>query len=103
MVKKKTARGSSTGRPLMRLLDVLGRRWTLRILWELRDGPLSFRDLQAACDDLSPTTVNTRLADLRDLGVVSLAEPGGYQVTPAGAELAAYLLGLDRWARRHLR
>ena len=40
-VTKKTAvRGSRTGRPVMALLDLLGRRWTLRIVWELRDGPL---------------------------------------------------------------
>jgi DNA-binding HxlR family transcriptional regulator len=33
-------RGSSGGRPIMALLDLLGRRWALRILWELRGGPL---------------------------------------------------------------
>ena len=32
-------RGSATGRPLMAAMDLLGRRWALRILWELRDGP----------------------------------------------------------------
>jgi DNA-binding HxlR family transcriptional regulator len=46
-------RGSATGRPIMALLDLLGRRWALRIIWELRDGPLTFRDLQAACDGMS--------------------------------------------------
>jgi len=30
-------RGSRTGRPIMALLDLLGRRWVLRILWELRE------------------------------------------------------------------
>ena len=30
-------RGSATGRPIMALLDLLGRRMTLRILWELRE------------------------------------------------------------------
>ena len=40
-------RGSSTGRPIMIVLDVLGRRGALRILWELRgDDPLTFRALQ---------------------------------------------------------
>ena len=63
MVKR--VRGSQTGRPIMRLLDLLGRRWTLRIVWELREEPKRFRDLQ----DLicaSPTIVNTRLAELRE-------------------------------------
>ncbi len=40
-------RGSQSGRPIMALLDILGQRWTLRILWELRDGAVGFRDLAA--------------------------------------------------------
>ena len=32
---KGSVRGSRTGRRIMALLDLLGRRWTLRILWEL--------------------------------------------------------------------
>jgi DNA-binding HxlR family transcriptional regulator len=34
---KRRVRGSRTGRPVMALLDLLGRRWTLRIVWELRE------------------------------------------------------------------
>src|SRR3954452_17377832 len=73
-------RGSKTGRPLMRVLDVLGRRWSLRILWELRDGALTFRALRAACDDVSPTSLNQRVAELRGLGVVE-SLPDGYALT----------------------
>ena len=85
----------------MTLLDVLGRRWTLRVLWELRDGPLSFRELQTACDGLSPTTLNTRVAELREAGILDLADDG-YTVTRAGAELRPHLVALSRWATRHL-
>lgn len=88
-------------RPVMRLLDVIGRRWTLRILWELRDGPLSFRQLQRACDDLSPTTLNARLGDLRELDIVQVAADG-YTFTAAGAELMPPLLAVSKWAQRHL-
>ena len=35
---RRRVRGSATGRPIMALLDLLGRRMTGRILWELRDG-----------------------------------------------------------------
>jgi hypothetical protein len=38
--------GSTTGRPVMAALDLFGRRWTLRVLWELRDGAVGFRLLQ---------------------------------------------------------
>jgi len=49
-------RGSATGRPIMALLDLLGRRWALRVLWELRSGPVpSFRELQSRCGGVSST------------------------------------------------
>ncbi|WP_416896565.1 MAG: winged helix-turn-helix transcriptional regulator [Minwuia sp.] len=92
-------RGSSTGRPIMVLLDLLGRRWVLRILWELRDGPLTFRMLRERCDDVSPTTLNARLKELRESGLVELLDDG-YAMTETGSELAAKLVSLTGWADR---
>ncbi len=42
--------GFQSGYPIVAALDLLGRRWILRILWELRNGPIGFRALQAFCD-----------------------------------------------------
>jgi len=95
-------RGSTTGRPVMVLLDALGQRWTLRILWELQDGRLSFRTLQARCDGVSPTVLNGRLKMLRGLGIVDL-DADGYGLTPSGRELGEHLLALDGWASRWAR
>lgn len=91
-------RGSSTGRPVMVLLDLLGQRWTLRILWELEGGAETFRSLQARCGGISPTVLNTRLKALRKAGLVE-AGPDGYQMTPDGRALGQHLLALDAWAR----
>jgi DNA-binding HxlR family transcriptional regulator len=96
-------RGSTTGRPVMVLLDLLGRRWTLRIGWELRDGsPLSFRELQSRCDSMSASVLAERLSDLRDAGIVELDE-GGYRLTGQGLDLLEALIPLDAWARRWAR
>ena len=95
-------RGSRTGRPIMVLLDALGRRWTLRVLWELRDGPHTFRALRERCEDVSPTVLNERLAELRELDLVEASE-NGYVLSEHGRELAALLLPLDAWARRWAR
>ena len=92
-------RGSRSGRPIMAALDLLGRRWALRILWELRAGPLSFRALREACGDVSPAVLNTRLAELREAGVVESTD-AGYAVTAAGRELCRALEPLSRWAHR---
>jgi DNA-binding HxlR family transcriptional regulator len=95
----KPVRGSRTGRPVMVLLDLLGRRWVLRLLWELRDQPRRFRDLQAAIG-ASPTIVNGRLAELRAAKLVELDRAAGYRLTPLGAELLKLLLPLHLWSEK---
>jgi DNA-binding HxlR family transcriptional regulator len=84
----------------MRVLALLGRRWALRVLWELRDGRHTFRALRDACDDVSPSSLNQRLADLRALGVVERGD-AGYGLTPEGTRLARIVLDLHRWAEDH--
>jgi DNA-binding HxlR family transcriptional regulator len=96
---KRAVRGSRTGRPIMALLDLLGRRWTLRILWELRENTLTSRALREACDDASPTVLQARLAELRQAGFVELA-PAGYRLTETGKQLLGTLLPLHRFAER---
>lgn len=91
-------RGSTTGRPIMALLDLLGRRWSLRVLWELRDGPTGFRALRVRCDDMSPTVLRERLLELVDAGVVERDERGDYALSASGRELAAALRPLQAWA-----
>jgi DNA-binding HxlR family transcriptional regulator len=92
-------RGSTGGRPIMAALDLFGRRWTLRILWELRDGALGFRALQARCDGMSSSVLRQRLLELVAAGLVE--RPGdGYALTGLGREAEQALRPLDRWARR---
>ena len=89
-------RGSATGRPIMALLDLLGRRMALRILWELREKRLTFRALQEAAET-NPSVLNARLAELR---AAHLVEHGadGYGLTPHGQSLLATFLPLHVWA-----
>jgi len=92
-------RGSESGRPIMAAFDLLGRRWTLRVLWELRAGAHAFRSLQAACGDVSPAVLNTRLRELRDAGLVERVDEG-YALTRLGRQLILALAPLDAWSRR---
>jgi DNA-binding HxlR family transcriptional regulator len=93
----KPVRGSTTGRPVMALLDLLGRRWALRVIWELREERrLNFRDLLAACE-VSPSVLNTRLAELRESGIAD-HDAKGYALTARGRELLEHLAPLHDWA-----
>ena len=87
----------------MAALDLLGRRWALRILWELRDGrPVSFRELRERCDSMSTSVLNQRLRELRDAGLVEAGD-SGYALTSTGAQLHEALAPLDGWAKRWAR
>jgi DNA-binding HxlR family transcriptional regulator len=99
-MKKRAVRGSKSGRPIMALLDLLGRRWSLRILWELREQPLTSRALRAACDEASPTVLQARLSELREAGFLELMPGNGYRLTGIGRELRENILPLHRFAER---
>lgn len=91
-------RGSESGRPVMAALDLLGRRWTLRILWELHRAPAGFRELQRRCERMSSSVLSARLAELTDARL--LAPHGdGYRLTPLGNDLVDALRPLDAWSR----
>ena len=90
-------RGSTTGRPIMALLDLLGRRAALRVLWELRGGRLNFRDLVAAAQT-NPSVLNCRLTELRDAEIVE-HDDEGYGLTSTGRTLLEKLAPLNAWAQ----
>ena len=91
-------RGSQTGRPIMALFDLLGRRWVMRIIWELRAQPLTFRELRERCDAMSPTVLNQRLHELKDTAIIETASTGGYTLSASGVTLLDAMMPLLRWS-----
>jgi len=91
-------RGSHTGRPIMALLDLLGRRWVMRIIWELRAEPLTFRQLRDRCDAMSPTVLNQRLQELRETSIIDTAVSGGYTLSASGVSLLQAMMPLLKWS-----
>jgi DNA-binding HxlR family transcriptional regulator len=98
----RAVRGSSTGRPVMALLDLMGRRWTMRVVWELRGDRLRFRELRTACGEPSPTILNQRLAELREAALVEIHDEG-YGLTALGRELLERFLPVIEWSERWAR
>jgi len=94
---KKSVRGSSSGVAIMAVFDLLGRKWNMRIIWELNSQPLSFRALQECCDDMSPSVLNTRIKQLNEAELVCTT-PEGYKLTDLGLSLMNTLDPLRDWA-----
>ena len=82
------------------LLGLLEARYAIRVLWALRDGHAqTFRLLQDSVGGITPNTLNTRIKELREAGLV-VHDSGGYVVTPAGAELLKRLSDLPSFASK---
>ncbi len=102
-MKKLVISGATeTGRPIMALLDLIGRRWALRIIWELRNGALRSRPLREACGGISPTIIQKRLDELRDYKLVHLNPDAGYELTGMGQKMLEAFMPLhsfsEEWA-----
>jgi DNA-binding HxlR family transcriptional regulator len=80
-------------------LELLGRRWTLRLVWELRRDSLSFSELRERAS-ISPSVLSARLGELADAGVIERDAGRRYRLTGYGRELARLLYELNRWASR---
>jgi DNA-binding HxlR family transcriptional regulator len=96
----KPVRGSHTGRPIMALLDLLGRRWMLRILWELREETLPYNTLRTRCESMSTSVLSQRLGELRDAGIIRQDDSGAYTLSEEGRALLRALAPLNDWAQR---
>ena len=88
---------------MLELLELLGRRWALRILWELRLAPATFQALQARCDSMSTSVLSQRLGELREAQLVEKDQAGSYRLTEPGSRLLARLDGMDQWTQEWAR
>lgn len=79
-------------------IDLFHRRWVLRLIWELRGAALTFRQLQEACGEISPTVLNQRLSELREAHVVEHVAAQGYRLTAQGRALLTAMQPMLDWA-----
>jgi DNA-binding HxlR family transcriptional regulator len=91
-------RGSRSGQPIMALFDLLGRSWAMGIIWNLSEGPCTFRELQTRCETVSPTTLNVRLKELAGARLIKRTIDG-YCLTKLGRELFDLLKPIGKFAK----
>ncbi|NDL59513.1 transcriptional regulator [Phytoactinopolyspora sp. XMNu-373] len=84
----------------MAALDLFGRRWTLRIIWELGNEPLGFRLLQRRCDGMSSSVLQQRLTELQEARLAEVLRDGNYTLTPLGHDARESLGPVIEWSRR---
>ncbi|MEU0491394.1 winged helix-turn-helix transcriptional regulator [Nocardiopsis sp. NPDC006139] len=99
-------RSYGEGCPIAHSLDLVGERWALLVVRELRLGARRYSDLQEALPAIAPTVLSQRLKDLEAVGVLRRREPEPpaagrvYELTEWGAELEPVFRALARWGVR---
>ncbi len=85
---------------ISQLLRLLESRYAIRVLWALRDGHAqTFRLLQDSVGGITPNTLNTRIKELREAGMLNHGADG-YIVTPVGSDLLKRLGDLPAFASK---
>lgn len=85
---------------IFQLLALLEARYAMRVLWALRDGHAqTFRLLQDSVGGVTPNTLNTRIKEMREAGLLTHGSDG-YLLTPAGTDLVRRLGELPAFAQK---
>ncbi|MET4050286.1 MULTISPECIES: helix-turn-helix domain-containing protein [unclassified Rhodococcus (in: high G+C Gram-positive bacteria)] len=80
-------------------MDLLGQRWSLRIVWELEAGQMGFLELRRRMDNCSSSMLAERLRQLQDAGIVEKNAKRAYELSFAGIRLSQALEPLWDWSR----
>lgn len=89
-------------------LDLVSRRWALRVVRELALGPKRFTDLSRGMAGISTNVLAARLRELQQANVVQrrlLPPPAAstvYELTECGRELDEVAVALSQWGTRSL-
>jgi DNA-binding HxlR family transcriptional regulator len=82
------------------LLSLLESRYAMRVLWALKDGhPQTFRLLQDSVGSITPNTLNTRIKELRQAGLLNHGGDG-YVVTSSGSDLLRRMSDMSAFATK---
>jgi DNA-binding HxlR family transcriptional regulator len=90
---------------IARAVDLLGRRWTLAIVWAAAEaGAVRFNEFKMTLEGIPPRTLAARLVELEDAGVLvrvvfdTRPPRVEYQLTEAGLRLRYVVEALNAWA-----
>ena len=99
-IAKKVSEKEAVKNGFNAVIELFNRRWTMKILWELRARPLTFREIQTACAEVSSSVLNVRLSQLREAQLVAHGAGEGYALTSWGQELLVEMRPMAQWAAR---
>ena len=94
--------------PVAETASIVGRKWTLLIVYNLLKGGKRFNELKASLDGVSSKTLSKELSALVDKGMVERkVNPGPpvtveYSLTEMGRDLEELIETMHSWGKRWL-
>ena len=90
-------------------------KYKIRILWDLRDGPLRYGEIRTGLlrgaegtKEIAPRVLSRELKALAQIGLIARKDYGvvppkvEYRLTPMGASFVPVIATSQRWGIRHL-
>jgi DNA-binding HxlR family transcriptional regulator len=103
-----TAPNRVAGCPIEELMDMLGGRWKVFILWELIKGPRRSGELRKSIPPITQKVFVEQIRDLEDCGLVkrtiypSVPPRVEYEATELGQSLREILKNMCHWSSENM-
>jgi DNA-binding HxlR family transcriptional regulator len=100
--------GTSGDCPLADLIDMIGGRWKVLALWQLREGRKRFTELRRLMPGVTQKMLTQQLRQLEADGLVwrevfpQVPPKVEYGLTATGEELGELLVTLSKWAKTYM-
>ena len=91
-----------------RIVDIIGSKWNLFIIWHLRARELRFTELQAQMCSVNAKTITKHLRDLENHGIIlrkvfpEVPPRVEYSLTVGGKALLPVIGAMLEWGGKHL-
>lgn len=94
--------------PVELFCEVMGSKWKILIIWNLRDRTLRFTALQKKMHNVNSKTITTHLRELEDLKIISrvmfpeVPPRVEYSLTKYGRDLLSVFDAMRTWGLQYL-
>ena len=105
----------SCGCPVAAFQRMINGKYKIRILWDLRDGPLRYGEIRTGLlrgaegtKEIAPRVLSRELKALAQIGLIARKDYGvvppkvEYRLTPMGRSFVPVIATIQRWGMRHL-
>lgn len=117
--RETTSKGKSAtacGCPVMAFQKMISGKYKIRILWDLKDGPLRYGEIKSGLlrgavgsQEIAPRVLSRELKALANIGLIDRKDYGvvppkvEYRLTRMGQSFIPVISVIQKWGMRHLR